>query len=175
MSAATASTDSVRYNNFHLWLLWNLRIFTLAFYSKAGTMINVKWNYTFEIALSDWMMILSPTVTWPCMWVSLSFEDRILNQNISARIWHQNGSWQDHVGAKQTMASDLPTWLWPCSQINFSAGAVLLWSWQHGSKRDKISNAFLDRWVLIRRGREYLVQTPIVSSLPGSKKLHCVV
>lgn len=125
-----ANTDSARYSNFHLCLLLNMRIFVVEFYSKVGTMINVKGNYKFEMTLRDWMTVLSPTVTQLCMGTPLPFEVRILNQNIPADAWHQNGSWQDCVATKQIVASDLPTCLWPCSQISFSAEVLLLWSWQ---------------------------------------------
>lgn len=53
MLVVIVSIDLVRYNNFYLWLLWNLRIFILVFYFKVGIMINVKGNYIFEIVLSD--------------------------------------------------------------------------------------------------------------------------
>lgn len=145
-----ASADSVRYNHFHLCLLLNMRIFALAFYSKAGTMINGKWKYKSEIAWNDWTIIRFPTVTWLCMGVPLSFEVQILNHNIPVDAWHQMGHDKIMLGQNKLRHLTCP-WLWPYLQANFSARTLLIWSWQHGSQRNKISNNFLDRWALIGR------------------------
>lgn len=78
--------------SFSLVLLLNMIIFTLVFYSIAGTVINMKWKYKFEIAWADWTVIPFPTVIWLCMQLESSIVTSL------CRCMAPNESRQDYVG-----------------------------------------------------------------------------
>lgn len=65
--------------------------------------------------------------------------------------------------------------VWPASlararpQTDFSAGALLLWSGQCGSEREKTCKTFLDRWGVLGRGECTPARTPVSPSLPGTR------
>lgn len=82
----------IQIQSFSLVLPLNMIIVTLVFYSIAGTVVNRKWKYKFEIAWADWTVILFPTVIWLCMKLESSTLTSL------CRCMAPNGSKQDYVG-----------------------------------------------------------------------------